>query len=242
MAETGVGLVEALGALARLLQPSTATFDSLAVLARQSVPGCDFASVSVLGSDNVVTTAGVTDDRPLRLDEAQYETDEGPCLFAIRTGTRVLVDEFSLDPRFPAFGPRAIAEGVASCLSVPLAAGDQTIGGLNMYAAEVHAYDDFDAAALETVIAAAAAALAGERAFERSLKLVDQLHVAMASRAEIEQAKGILMARSHCDADQAFDILRRASQRQNVKLRDIAHTIVVNTAAGLTGMTPEEPS
>ena len=68
--------------------------------------------------------------------------------------------------------------------------------------------------------------------------VVDQVQVAMNSRAEIEQAKGILMARSHCDADRAFDILRRASQRQNVKLRQIAHTIVVNTAAGLTSMTP----
>jgi GAF domain-containing protein len=242
MAEPGVGLVEALGALARLLQPSPDTFDGLARLARQSVPGCDFASVSVLGSGDEVRTAGATDDRPIALDEAQYEVDEGPCLSAIRTGTRVLVDEFSGDARFPAFGPLAIAAGVASCLSVPVGSGDTTLGGLNLYATAAHAYDDVDTAALESVITAAATAVAGERAFDRSLKLVDQLHVAMASRAEIEQAKGILMARSHCDAEQAFDILRRASQRQNVKLRDIAHTIVVNTAAGLTGMTPEELS
>jgi AmiR/NasT family two-component response regulator len=62
----------------------------------------------------------------------------------------------------------------------------------------------------------------------------------MASRAEIEQAKGILMVRSRCDADRAFDILRRASQRQNVKLREIAHTIVANAVTGATEALPGE--
>jgi AmiR/NasT family two-component response regulator len=54
--------------------------------------------------------------------------------------------------------------------------------------------------------------------------------LALASRAKIEQAKGIIMAGSHCGADQAFEILRRASQRENLKLRDIAHAIVAHTS------------
>jgi AmiR/NasT family two-component response regulator len=49
----------------------------------------------------------------------------------------------------------------------------------------------------------------------------------MQSRAVIEQAKGILMARAaHLSADEAFDLLRKASQRENVKLREIAQRIV----------------
>jgi hypothetical protein len=45
----------------------------------------------------------------------------------------------------------------------------------------------------------------------------------------IEQAKGILMFYEHCSADEAFDILRRASQRSNVPVRDIAAHIVART-------------
>ena len=49
----------------------------------------------------------------------------------------------------------------------------------------------------------------------------------MRSRAVIEQAKGILIARSpEITPDKAFDVLRRASQRENVKLREIAQRIV----------------
>jgi ANTAR domain len=46
----------------------------------------------------------------------------------------------------------------------------------------------------------------------------------------IEQAKGILMAQSGCDQDQAFDLLRRASQRSNVPVRELAAQLVANTA------------
>ncbi|MDQ3641569.1 MAG: ANTAR domain-containing protein, partial [Actinomycetota bacterium] len=54
-----------------------------------------------------------------------------------------------------------------------------------------------------------------------------QLAQAMQSRAVIEQAKGILMGRSpQMTADEAFDVLRKASQRENVKVRDIAQRIV----------------
>jgi hypothetical protein len=42
----------------------------------------------------------------------------------------------------------------------------------------------------------------------------------------IEQAKGVLMAQAGCQPDEAFDILRRASQRTNVKVRDLAADIV----------------
>jgi GAF domain-containing protein len=240
MAEVDEGLVESLGALARLLEPATAAYDSMAQMARLMVPGCDHASVSILATTGEVTTAGASDGVTIQLDELQYETDEGPCLSAIRTGLSVQVDEFADDQRFPAFAAVAAAAGARSCLSLPLNLGGETIGGLNLYGDAPGAYNDVSIKVGEDVAGQASLVVASARAYERSLKLVEQLHLAMGSRAEIEQAKGILMARSHCDADRAFDILRRASQRQNVKLRDIAHTIVVNTAAGITGMSPDD--
>jgi AmiR/NasT family two-component response regulator len=51
----------------------------------------------------------------------------------------------------------------------------------------------------------------------------------MESRAVIEQAKGVLMAQRGIDSQQAFEMLRDASQRYNRKLRDIATGIVEST-------------
>ena len=42
----------------------------------------------------------------------------------------------------------------------------------------------------------------------------------------IEQAKGVIMAQSSCSQDHAFDMLRRASQRLNMPVRDLAARIV----------------
>ena len=55
------------------------------------------------------------------------------------------------------------------------------------------------------------------------------MRLAMESRAVIEQAKGVLMAQQGIDAEQAFEVLRGASQRYNRKLRDIARGIVDGT-------------
>jgi len=46
----------------------------------------------------------------------------------------------------------------------------------------------------------------------------------------IEQAKGIIMAQCRCSEEQAFDALRRASQRENIKLRELAARVVAKTA------------
>ena len=58
-------------------------------------------------------------------------------------------------------------------------------------------------------------------------------HARLLARLEtmpvIEQAKGIIMAQSHCGDAQAFDLLRRASQRTNVPVRELAAQIVAKT-------------
>jgi AmiR/NasT family two-component response regulator len=48
----------------------------------------------------------------------------------------------------------------------------------------------------------------------------------MKSRAVIEQAKGVLIERYRLTEDQAFAVLIRSSQTNNVKVRDIADHLV----------------
>jgi AmiR/NasT family two-component response regulator len=57
-------------------------------------------------------------------------------------------------------------------------------------------------------------------------KVAEQLQAAMASRAVIGQAKGILMGTRGCSAEDAFDILVKLSQDSNRKLREVAQVLV----------------
>ncbi|MFF4757221.1 ANTAR domain-containing response regulator [Streptomyces sp. NPDC001292] len=86
-----------------------------------------------------------------------------------------------------------------------------------------------------------ASAVALERT-ERLLQLqteVEQLRQAMSSRPVIDQARGILMATHACTAEEAWDILREASQRSNTKLHAVAATITAG-ARGDGPVPPEE--
>jgi hypothetical protein len=57
-----------------------------------------------------------------------------------------------------------------------------------------------------------------------------RMRAKLASLPVIEQAKGIIMAQSSYSEDQAFDLLRRTSQRQNVPVRELAAHIVAKAA------------
>ncbi len=60
----------------------------------------------------------------------------------------------------------------------------------------------------------------------------------------IEQAKGVLMAQQRCGPDEAFDLLRRASQRANVKVRFLAALIVeqISSQSAGPGAVPAKPA
>ena len=73
---------------------------------------------------------------------------------------------------------------------------------------------------------AGAALRAAEARATDATRLDRQLNDALASRGTIGQAQGILMERERITADQAFEVLRKASQQLNIKLRDIAQRLV----------------
>jgi GAF domain-containing protein len=196
----------------------------IALIATEAVPGCDMASITVLRHGKP-TTPAFTAKTALLLDETQYRLGDGPCLAAIRHRGAEHVSTTS-DERWPAFLSAAADHGVLATFSVPLGNEEAVMGALNMYSETQAQYDpaarDIGCSFADQLgVATATATLYAE-----SYELSRQLQQAMESRAVIEQAKGILMAAQRCGPDAAFQILVRASQNQNRKLRAIAAEIV----------------
>ena len=233
----GPELAESFADIARTLLSADsveATLQKIVELAVDTVDGCDHAGVSLV-QDKAITTPAATDEVPPGVDAIQYETDEGPCVDAIKEHEIFRTADLSQEQgRWPNFAPRVTADtGVRSMLSFRLFDQAHTLGALNLYSKEVGAFDD-DAQAIGAVFAAhAAVALA-------SAQREEHLERALESRDVIGQAKGILMARQDVTPDRAFDILRRASQRLNVKLREVANQVVEGEAAG--GRARTEPT
>jgi GAF domain-containing protein len=172
-----------------------------------------------------VVTPAFTSKTALLLDEVQYKLGDGPCLAAIRHRGLEHVSTTS-DDRWPGFVGAASQHGVRAIMSVPLGNAEAVIGALNLYS-ETTALFDAEARHVASGFAdQLGVAVASATLYAESFELAQQLQQAMDSRAVIEQAKGILMAAQRCSADAAFNILVRASQNQNRKLRAIAAEIV----------------
>ena len=204
------------------------TLRRLAELACETIPGCSAGSVTLWREGEpytVVSTSALAQE----VDNAQYASGDGPCLDAGRSGETYLVADLAADGRWPEFAAVAVRHGIRSSLSLPLAVRGEPIGALNLYSQDL---DGFAAAlpAGRLFARQAAVAIANAELYDTTRKLAEQLQEAMASRAVIEQAKGVLMAEQGCGPKEAFELLRQASQRENVKLRDIAQRIVMGQA------------
>jgi GAF domain-containing protein len=196
-----------------------ATLDGIVRLAVEHLGGCEFAGISFM-EGRVMSSPASSNDVPRMLDMMQAELQEGPCFDAIREHEIFRTGDLAAERvRWPSFAVRAHAEtGVSSILAVRLFANDHTMGALNMYSTRADAFDDTDVA-LATVFATHAAVAMSAANREK------QLEQKVATRDLIGRAKGILMARLQLTDDEAFDVLRRASQHLNRKLTAVAEEV-----------------
>jgi GAF domain-containing protein len=206
------------------LDATLARISQFAVIA---VDGCVHAGVTVREPDRLVTrapTAPVVEE----IDRMQYTLGEGPCVTAAEERAEQYAPDLATDPRWPRFGPYTAEMGLASLLSVPLYLPDDhqtALGALNLYGSEREAFSERDRSVAVVLAAHASIALSTMRSASHLRRENADLMDALASRDVIGQAKGILMERYKLSADEAFDMLRKASQHLNVKLRTIAEDV-----------------
>ena len=197
----------------------------VAELAKQTLPGAAEVSVTLVRGGNPHTAAH-TGELALSLDESQYAHGYGPCLDAAAAAAILSVTDMAAEDRWPDWAARAVEAGARSSLSVGLPVHDKVTGALNIYGVDVDAFDDDAVTLAQTFAGYAAVALANAHLYDVTATLAQQMQAAMASRAVIEQAKGILMGQRHCTADEAFALLTKVSQDSNRKLRDVAEALV----------------
>lgn len=206
-------------------EPLDDVLQRVADLAAGAVPGCTAAGVTLLQDDRW-TTAAHSDPLVLDIDQQQYDAGDGPCLDAVRRRTINRVDVERAAQRWPEFAARARARGIRSFLAAPLVAGGSAVGALNLYSRHPDAFDPLDDVLVALFCGQASIALSNARLYAAATNLNQQLREAIESRAIIEQAKGMLMARHDVGAEEAFEQLRRWSQQRNVKLREVAAEVV----------------
>lgn len=199
------------------------------------VPSAEHAAIS-RGRDHRFETVAATDELPPQVDQIQYDLGSGPCMDAALEGCVFRIGDLPTSERWPEFGRRAAERyGVCSMLSVRIfLEDDDLLAGLNLYASDRDAFDESDQTT--AMLLATHGALAFTAARRQSK--IDNLERALKTSRQIGVAIGILMANHKVTDQQAFDLLRIASQASHRKLHDIADEVMTTGTLSL----PPEPT
>jgi putative methionine-R-sulfoxide reductase with GAF domain len=219
--------------------------DSLAALSQLGTAGMEFtdvltriaeiAAVATPGADGVGLTLvearhaeTIVASAPFvaEVEAVQLDVDEGPCITAISEARAVYSGSLSSDDQWPRFGAQASELGVHSALSVPLRTTGDVLGAINVYSHEYNAFDRHAVVIGELFAVPAAISVHNAQVLAHAQRVAAQLEIALTHRATIDQAIGILIARSACTADEASDVLREMARRGGEDLPAIALRLV----------------
>ncbi|RHA44435.1 GAF and ANTAR domain-containing protein [Cellulomonas rhizosphaerae] len=202
-----------------------------AAAARLAPPAETTVTLRRRGRLGVVASSG---DRARHCDEVEYAADDGPCVEAAESLELVLAADLATETRWPAWTQAAREAGFRSAAAFPAAVEPGVSVAVNLYSDDPEA--SMEASSERGMMYAAEVA----RAVQLSLRVAREsetsqdLRAALVSRSVIDQAVGVIMGQNRCTSDEAFAMLRSASQHRNVKLRDVAASIIEN----VTGEAP----
>jgi GAF domain-containing protein len=180
------------------------------------------------GGDLRVMASSSDAMRVLELFELQAE--EGPCPDCYRTGQPIVNHTLgAVDGRWPRFAPRALEAGFHSVHALPLRLRGLTIGALNLFRADEGEMRESDVLAAQAFADVATIAIIQHRAAAEAQVVNQQLHHALNTRIVIEQAKGVMAERAGLDMEQSFARLRNHARNHNLRLVDVAQSVIDGT-------------
>jgi hypothetical protein len=192
-------------------------------LATTTVVPCARAGV-VARRDGRLTSIAASDPEAHRLNGLNLTLEQGPAVDVLDTGQSVYVPDLSDDRRWPALARGAW--GAGPVLATSIEDGTDEPKALVFYGAPGMAFDRIDRAHGVVFATHVSLALSALQRHLREHELAEQLRRGLDSRTVIGQAQGIVMARAGLNEREAFEVLRRASQHRNIKLREIAAYVV----------------
>ncbi|MDX6283598.1 MAG: hypothetical protein QOH03_4669 [Kribbellaceae bacterium] len=180
---------------------------------------CTHAGVALATKGRRLEIPAVTDPLVAEIYHGQMDRGDGPLTECLRSRRTLLVIDTLHEARWPEWSSEVQSLGVRSVLDVPLSTGAGVVGVLCLYSGLPNAFTHDDEAIAHILARHASVAVANARHDESMLQAVD-------ARKLVGQAMGILMERFDLDGDRAFEVLRRYSQDNNQKLRDVAQYLI----------------
>jgi len=223
------GFVQFFLALADTLNSGHDVLDSLDLLVQGSTTFTSASEAGILLADRQgkLHVTASTSERSSAVEEAQLGFEEGPSVEAVRLGHTVEVPDIGrTSGKWPAFTAIAAARGFRAAHAIPLRAGGDVIGGLNLFSTLPGSLSPRDEALVVSLANFATNSIEQYRRLQHQGTLRDQLQGILEGRVLIEQAKGVLAQRQGVPMEQAFNLLRAQARSTRKTLREVAEGII----------------
>ena len=192
--------------------------------------------------DRKAATIGWSSDSAREVDEIQYSLSQGPCLTAAKEEREVHVPDLHHENRWgPDYAKAVASHGLRSVLSVPFNLQGEAKAALNLYSDVPNKFDEKATAKARGFTREISQALRLAVRFSLHTDSATNLRATLESRTVIDMAMGIVMAHNLCNQETAVRILTDASSNGNVKLRDIATSLVQSVGGTASRTHFEEP-
>jgi hypothetical protein len=203
------------------------SLNRLVVLAARQVAACSGATALLWRGSEPAMRAASHPDLP-ELDDVQLSSGRGPVLDALSGGGPVICPDTLAEARWPEYASAALRRGVRCCVTLAYQSGGDAVT-LSLVGARPRSLEPGQLAELLTAFGGAVMGNAAEYGDAKRTAL--QLRAAAESRALVDQAKGMLMQALGCSAEDALEKLRQISQERNLRVTDVARTIIDSRGA-----------
>jgi transcriptional regulator with GAF, ATPase, and Fis domain len=210
---------------------SNQIYAAICVAATLVVTGCDHASLLVR-RDGRYVTVGASDNIAQRIDDMERAAGDGPCVDAIEEETPQIETDLTTPKQWPNLAARMIAETpVRGAMGFRILVDKRKTGALNLFSDTAGVFDTESAGQAVTLASFASVAINAVAQGED----VSTLRRGLPSNREIGKAVGMLMMLHGVDEQEAFNILRRYSQDLNIKLADVARSVIESRGKPMFG-------
>jgi len=210
---------------------SNQIYAAICVAATLVVTGCDHASLLVR-RDGRYVTVGASDSIAQHIDDMERVAGDGPCVDAIEEETPQIETDLNNPTQWPNLAARIVAETpVRGAMGFRILVDKRKTGALNLFSDRADVFDTESAG--QAVVLASFASVAINAVAQG--EDVSTLRRGLLSNREIGKAVGMLMMLHGVDEQEAFNVLRRYSQDLNIKLADVARSVIENRGKPLFG-------
>ncbi len=197
-------------------------YAAICVAATLVVSGCDHASLLVR-RDGRYVTVGASDRIAQQVDDLERLAKDGPCVDAIEEETPQIETDLTSPNQWPQLAARVVAETpVRGAMGFRILVDKRKTGALNLFSDKAGVFDTQSAGQAVVLASFASVAINAVASGED----VSTLRRGLLSNREIGKAVGMLMMLHGVDEQEAFNVLRRYSQDLNIKLADVARSVI----------------